>query len=773
MESVRRLAAILAADVVGYSRLMGADEEGTLARLKALRRRLIDPKITEHHGRIVKTIGDGLLVEFASVVDALRCADEVQRAMVGAYASLSPERRIVFRVGIHQGDIVSEDGDIFGDGVNIAARLEGICEPGGICVSSRVQEDAVGKLSVTFEDMGDQTLKNIARPIRTYRVRPAGQTAGTSERTVVRPLGPAIAGGPRPGAGNVAAAQPSRPSAPPVKAAPVAGNGASAAGLGPGTVLGHTYRIEAALGRGGLGEVYRARHVELGSEHAIKVILPSLANDPKVVQLLLDEARELSRIRHDAVVNYEGLFRDEQGLRYLVTEYVEGPSLTTVLAARRLEPAEVLRLRDRLADGLAAVHARGIVHRDICPDNIILPSGDVGRAKLIDFGFATTGEKGDSTLIGVNLAARHAFASPEQLGLWGGRVDSRSDIYSLGLVLAAAALGFGRALDMGTSPGAAIAARQKAPDIAAVPAALRSVIAPMLAPRPEDRPASVQALLEASTPQRLLPPVGARRRWPLVAAGVSAALLVAGLAGFALIHFPLTTPGGGILRERLAAATEGYACASVSAELASDRTARITGHVATADDLARLRRDITAIPGIDRLDFAVQLMPHPHCDAVALLAPLTAGADGAALAFAAKGNDAYVGERPALDIRVPGFDSYLYIDYFDSGGQVLHLFPNERDRFNLRPWRNHLVLFKSPLWTVCGNVGRQLITMIATARPLFAARRPDVEDGRLYLASVNEALRPMSETKRAAALLFFDLRDAPPWVNRALACPSG
>src|SRR6516165_1037371 len=140
----RRLAGILAADVAGYSRLIEADEEGTLGRLKTLRAETIDPKIAGHRGRIVKTTGDGLLVEFASVVDALRCAVEVQTAMAQSNASMPPERRIEFRVGINVGDIVVEDGDIFGDGVNVAARLEGLAEPGGICVSARVQEDVAG-----------------------------------------------------------------------------------------------------------------------------------------------------------------------------------------------------------------------------------------------------------------------------------------------------------------------------------------------------------------------------------------------------------------------------------------------------------------------------------------------------------------------------------------------------------------------------------------------------------------------------------------------------
>jgi len=173
----RRLTAILAADVAGYSRLMGADEEGTLARLKAHRRALVDPKIGEHRGRIVKTTGDGMLVEFASVVDALRCAVEVQRGMIERNAELPQEKRIEFRVGINVGDIIIDGDDIFGDGVNVAARLEGLSEPGGICVSGRVQEDARGKLDIGFEDAGEQQLKNIAWPLRVYRVRIEGAAA--------------------------------------------------------------------------------------------------------------------------------------------------------------------------------------------------------------------------------------------------------------------------------------------------------------------------------------------------------------------------------------------------------------------------------------------------------------------------------------------------------------------------------------------------------------------------------------------------------------------
>jgi adenylate cyclase len=168
MPATRRLAAILAADVAGYSRLMGMDEEGTLDRLKAHRRQLVDPKIKEHHGRIVKTTGDGLLVEFPSVVDAVRCAAEIQRGVVDRDSEMAEDRRIRFRVGINLGDIIADEGDIFGDGVNVAARLEALAEPGGICISRVVRDQIRDKLSYAFEDMGEQSVKNIARPVRAY-----------------------------------------------------------------------------------------------------------------------------------------------------------------------------------------------------------------------------------------------------------------------------------------------------------------------------------------------------------------------------------------------------------------------------------------------------------------------------------------------------------------------------------------------------------------------------------------------------------------------------
>src|SRR5215471_4321076 len=178
MAETRKLAAILAADVAGYSKLAAADEERTLARLRALRSDLIDPTIAVHHGRVVKRTGDGALVEFRSVVDAVRCAIEVQNGMVERNAGLPPDRRIEFRIGIHLGDVVEEsDGDLMGEGVNIAARLEGVAKPGAICLSEDAYRQVKARLSLTVNDLGSTLLKNIPEPIRVYslEVGPPGQ----------------------------------------------------------------------------------------------------------------------------------------------------------------------------------------------------------------------------------------------------------------------------------------------------------------------------------------------------------------------------------------------------------------------------------------------------------------------------------------------------------------------------------------------------------------------------------------------------------------------
>ena len=183
----RRLAAILAADVVGYSRLMGTDEIGTITSLKSHRRELVDSGIAEHRGRIVKTTGDGMLVEFASVVDAVSCAVHIQRSMVRRNVTVPADKQIIFRIGINVGDIIIDGDDIYGDGVNIAARLETLCEPGGVCISRTANEQIRDKLSIAFADLGEQAVKNIARAVGVFGLA-ASDIEALPESTVPRHL---------------------------------------------------------------------------------------------------------------------------------------------------------------------------------------------------------------------------------------------------------------------------------------------------------------------------------------------------------------------------------------------------------------------------------------------------------------------------------------------------------------------------------------------------------------------------------------------------------
>jgi serine/threonine protein kinase len=293
--------------------------------------------------------------------------------------------------------------------------------------------------------------------------------------------------------------------------------------LPPGSTVLHTYRIVRLINRGGMGEIYQAEHIDQHTQHAIKIILPDLVSDEAIVALFLREADALRKIRHDAIVGYDGLFRDANGRLHLVMEYVEGPSLRDRLDAGPLAPDEVRLLRDRVASGLAVAHQRGIFHRDLSPENIILERGRLDAAKLIDFGIAKLADPGVQTLVGHGFAGKFSWASPEQVGLFGAQIDARSDIYSLGLVLAAAARG--RPLDMGQTMLTMTEARRRVPVLDGVPPTLAPEIARMLAPDPLDRPPSMRALLGAPAPddtasQAVPPPVmaGYRRRITAVAA---------------------------------------------------------------------------------------------------------------------------------------------------------------------------------------------------------------------------------------------------------------
>jgi serine/threonine protein kinase len=311
-----------------------------------------------------------------------------------------------------------------------------------------------------------------------------------------------------------------------------------------------------------MGEVYRARHAELNTEHAIKIILPELADNQRIVDLFRREASILRTVRHDAVVAYDGIFRDENGRLYLVMEFVDGPSLNKYMRERRLDADEVRQLRDRLADGLAVAHEKGVIHRDLSPDNVILPHGNLAEAKIIDFGISKLADPGAKTIVGDDFAGKFSFVSPEQLGMFDGKVDARSDIYSLGLVLAAAAIG--EPLDMGLSPISVIEARRGVPDLSRVPDSIRADLATMLEPDPADRPQSMRELTgrrdrRATDRRGAAEPTGGRRKDQArssrigvgAIAGIAAALIVVAGGAWYVIQ-PMGGTGNGPPREEIA-----------------------------------------------------------------------------------------------------------------------------------------------------------------------------------------------------------------------------
>ena len=261
-------------------------------------------------------------------------------------------------------------------------------------------------------------------------------------------------------------------------------------GVPPGTRLNGIYEIDRMIGAGGMGEVYRSHEIQTGTAVAIKMLLPDMADNEAALALFRKEASALHYLMHDAIVRYF-VFTIEPALQrpYLAMEFVDGQSLSEILEPGPLAADALQRLMRRIASGLHAAHQRGIIHRDVSPDNIIVPQGDVSRAKIIDFGIARTTQLGEATVIGSGFAGKHNYVSPEQTGLFGGDVTAKSDIYSLGLVLYQASTG--QKLDMGGSQFQLVEKRRQVPDLGAVSAGFRPLLEKMLQPDPKDRPASM------------------------------------------------------------------------------------------------------------------------------------------------------------------------------------------------------------------------------------------------------------------------------------------
>lgn len=599
---------------------------------------------------------------------------------------------------------------------------------------------------------------------------------------------------------------------PPIAAAP----GSPRGPLQPGQMLAHTYQIEAHLARGGMGEVYRARNVELRTVHAIKVIAPELVNDAHVIEMFTEEARKLRMVRDDAVVSYDGMFRDADGLLYLVMEFVDGVALSKVLRERALGPDELRRLRDRLAQGLAAAHDKLIYHRDISPDNIILVDGRVEQAKIIDFGIAKAAGAGERTVIGSDFAGKYSYVSPEQLGMYGGQVDARSDIYSLGLVLAAA--GLGHPLAMGDSPGTAVEARRAVPDLTGLPADLRAELTPLLEPKPADRPRSMRelpgrrrrpnaeagdldspsepALRKASAPQR--------SRVPLFAGlGVSLAAII-GVGVYLLLPRspppsppapapaiisesappnPTVTPppappvavvtppplppveriDRSAIAARVADVTHSFRCADLKPQLTDDLELGITGFVTSAAEQTRLSQALGDIPSLKRVSASVSVRAWPQCEQVLkLLQDSGAFADAAAaprFEFNIPSLDYHLGDKLILRAASsPAFDGYLYVDFLDSAGNVAHLFPRPHGPSNAVRAGQAVTLgeSKDSVLEVAEPFGPNLVLAIFSPQRLFTAR--DDESAQAYLPvlarSLNAAPRGSTSAHTTAAYAF-------------------
>lgn len=505
----RKIVAILAADVAGYSRLMGRDEEGTYAALRGHLDELFIPRIEAFEGRIIKFIGDGLLAEFPSAVDALNCAAQLQTEMAGRNRDVPKDRQLNFRIGLHVGDVMEVDGDLFGDGVNTAARVEGTATPGGINVSRFVYDSVRKKVPLEFEDLGEHLFKSFEEAVTVYRVT-GFLRAGTELRL-----------------------------------------GEARERIAPGTRLNGIYEVDQLLAIGSTSEVYRARSVQTGDPVVIKALSPQLVHSPEAIAKVRAQASALYKLQHDAVAHTFLFSVDEAlGQPYLAMETVDGISLADRVRHTPLSLEEAAVLRQRLATALAGAHAAGVVHRALSPEAIVLPEGDVARSTLIDFEITGLRPDSERTVITSTVETRNLFQSPEQIGHFGAKEGPETDVYSLGLVLAFAVTG--KPLDGPGSYAQFVDDRRKPHDLSAVPGTMRPLLRAMLEPDPKERLSDMKAVAEGSVPakargdgERQRRGGETRPRRKRAGALVAAALVAAALAGGGVWYVTLHAPSQG------------------------------------------------------------------------------------------------------------------------------------------------------------------------------------------------------------------------------------
>jgi serine/threonine-protein kinase len=513
----REFVTLLAASVFDYGRLMASDDIATTTALRSLRRDLMIPMLGGYNARLVSINGDAMLFEFATAADAVAYAVALQRAVMSRNAPIKEHQRIWLHIGINLGDVVLDGNDIYGNGVKVATELAAISDPGGVCISASVESSIRDTLAFPFQRRGGVDASGPEQPHPFFDL-----------------------------SANFIAQLPER-GTPPAQGLPRV-----RMQIREGTQLNDAYEIDRLIGSGGMGEIFRGHEIHTGDPVAIKLIRLDMESNDAALALFQKEASVLKHIYHEAIVRYYVFSLDQTvGRHYLAMEFVNGPSLSELLRKGPLSYEDVNALRVRVAEGLQVAHERGVVHRDVSPDNIILPNGNAASAKIIDFGIARSADAGGATVIGGGFAGKYDYVSPEQLGLFGSEVTGKSDIYSLGLVLAAALTG--KPIDMSGSQVDTIEKRRVVPNLDDIDERLRPLIALMLQPDPDARPASMAAVASWSQETIIAPkrkkaepvrdatsksaspiPTSKLQRRILIGAGVVALLFFAALTALRL-----------------------------------------------------------------------------------------------------------------------------------------------------------------------------------------------------------------------------------------------